>query len=891
MSRKTRQLIWSVPLIAAVAVIGALALLMTLEPNAAQADHVDLPGSATGLEATAESRTSIELTWTAPASDNVVGNAIGGAPTGYRIDQSDDNRVWEQLVVNTGNTLTSRTLRDNISTSTQRHYRVFAINEAGTGPVSNNPVTAFVRVADDYPAVAPSRFTLTLSVQGPNQINLSWTEPTDNGGQKIIGYQVVEMVPDSGAEADDPNVPCNDAANCLLITAADQSTKRTAKADGLNAGSTHYYRVIAMNGIGSGTPSDVKGATTTQPTAPSRPGEPVAVPGSTGSDGTRTIDLYWTEPASNGGHMLADHVIEARVRVRTSADDVTPVTWTDWTDWKVLGQTGSTTLRDASGSGLTAISAVDVTRGSGDPGTVDSPSMAYNARLSQAEDGEYKFRMRAEQDNDPAGKGLNLKSAWANFNGGREITVPAASPTLQAGNNLPLRTNTEAIVPLMPDLTAKSLDVESVRRQGIGLTWKASDGLDMVVGPSDHDEDDETAMVNDDGPTPSDYRIDFIDVSDDADPSGWQLGQTRTVSLSQWQHQGLTSGDGRIYRLFPINGNVFGEAAIAADTVDPANVANPDQVLNLRQTGKTTTSITMGWGSLSSAATYDLSYAPVPDDGSAPDSGTWMTLKEGLTTTSYTDSMGLNPGDQRWYRIVAKTDKGGVVPGTGGAEALGETDEAGEPGKPVGLVAEVAKDSSFTATTDRGVLLLWDEPLDEGKDPETSYRVQRMVNGGAWETILEDTKSLDNQTALSTHYNDEEEPAMDEMRAYRVAALSGNGLGPWSNVAYIPAQDHVPPTLTAPAMVDATVSGSMVTVTWEDGAGADKFTIAMFRRNADGSVDVANAVWQTGVTASPYTVDMESRPADTYVVAVAAGQDDDSGGTTWSDWATGSVVY
>ena len=379
MSRKTRQLIWSAPLIAAFAVIGALALLITLGPNTAQADHVDLPGPVTGLEATAESRTAIELTWTASASDNVVGNAIPGAPTGYRIDQSDDNRVWEQLVVNTGNTLTSRTLRDNISTSTQRHYRVFAINEAGIGPVSNNPVTAFVRVADDYPAVVPSRFTLTLSVQGPNQLDLSWTEPTDNGGQEIIGYQVVEMV-DADTDLANARTACpvdgaydaggvgGDPTACLNITAADQGAERTAKADGLNAGSTHYYRVIAMNGIGTGTPSDVKGATTIQPTAPRRPGEPVAVPhlDSVGSPNTRTIDLYWTEPTSNGGHALKPHVIEAQVRTRTSAVDATPVTWTDWTDWVALAESASTPIPATD-------PVATVRRDPGEPGTVAMP--------------------------------------------------------------------------------------------------------------------------------------------------------------------------------------------------------------------------------------------------------------------------------------------------------------------------------------------------------------------------------------------------------------------------------------------------------------------------------------------------------------------------------------
>ena len=494
--------------------------------------------------------------------------------------------------------------------------------------------------------------------------------------------------------------------------------------------------------------------------------------------------------------------------------------------------------------------------------------------------------MRAEQNDMPEGKGLNLKSSWSDFNGGRTITVPAASPTLPLDNtvtpNLPVRKNLAAIVPLMPNLTAKSLDVESVRRQGIGLTWKAAVGEDMVAGRNDGDDNDETPLVDDDGPTPSDYRIDFIDVSDDADPSGWQLGQTRTVSLTQWQHQGLPTGAGRIYRLFPINGNVFGLADIAAAIVAQANVANPDQVLNLRQTAKTTTSITMGWGSLSSATEYDLYYAPVPENGGVPLGGAWKELKAGLTTTSYMDSMGLNPGDKRWYRIVAKNGAN-VVPGTGGAEALGATDEAGEPGTPVGLVAEVAKDSSFTATTDRGVLLLWDEPLDEGKDPETSYRVQRMVNGGAWETILEDTKSLDNQTALSTHYNDEEEPAMDEMRAYRVAALSGSGAGAWSNTAYIPAQMHAASVLgdASDLMATRNADGS-IALEWTPAPNATH----NFVYGTDGTNLVA---WAYAMVDDMHTVPADDLTDGTsYTFYVIAGQWTKVTEGTWEgEWAPG----
>ena len=186
MSRKTRKLIWSVPLVAVLAVAGALVIFAAIAPNGAQAQEVMVPGPVTELEATAKSRSSVELTWTAPTN--------GGVPTGYRVDYSDDNREWVLHTADTGRTSSRLLIDKGITTETQRHYRVFGINAAGTGPVSKDPVTAFISVADTYPAVAPSRVTLTLSVVGPNQIDLSWTEPTDSGGAKITGYKVIEMV-------------------------------------------------------------------------------------------------------------------------------------------------------------------------------------------------------------------------------------------------------------------------------------------------------------------------------------------------------------------------------------------------------------------------------------------------------------------------------------------------------------------------------------------------------------------------------------------------------------------------------------------------------------------------------------------------------------------------
>ena len=195
MSRKTRKLIWSVPLVAVLAVVGALAIFAALAPNGAQAQEVMVPGPVEGLEAVAKSRSSIELTWNAPAA------TTGGTPTGYRIDHSNDNRVWTLLKDNTGSTATKYTIATGITADTERYYRVFAINQAGTGPVSVDPVTAFASVPRTFPPTEPGRVTLTLALDTDDpygKINLSWTEPSENGGSAVTDYEIVEMIDTDG---------------------------------------------------------------------------------------------------------------------------------------------------------------------------------------------------------------------------------------------------------------------------------------------------------------------------------------------------------------------------------------------------------------------------------------------------------------------------------------------------------------------------------------------------------------------------------------------------------------------------------------------------------------------------------------------------------------------
>ena len=90
-----------------------------------------LPFAPTGLSATHMGRYRIDLSWTAPAFD-------GNLPiTGYKIEVSPDGVTnWTDLVPDTGSPGTAYT-HSPLPSSSTRHYRVSAINSAGTGDPSD----------------------------------------------------------------------------------------------------------------------------------------------------------------------------------------------------------------------------------------------------------------------------------------------------------------------------------------------------------------------------------------------------------------------------------------------------------------------------------------------------------------------------------------------------------------------------------------------------------------------------------------------------------------------------------------------------------------------------------------------------------------------------------
>ena len=113
-------------------------------------EAADKPGAPTGLSATADGQTEIDLLWTAPSDD-------GGANiTGYRIEVSTDGSSWSDLVTNTNSTSTSYS-HTGLTAGSTRHYRVSAINSAGTGTASDTDSAT----TDSAPTPRPTGIAVT----------------------------------------------------------------------------------------------------------------------------------------------------------------------------------------------------------------------------------------------------------------------------------------------------------------------------------------------------------------------------------------------------------------------------------------------------------------------------------------------------------------------------------------------------------------------------------------------------------------------------------------------------------------------------------------------------------------------------------------------------------
>jgi titin len=168
------------------------------------------------------------------------------------------------------------------------------VNGIGSGPRSNELSAAL--------AEAPSAPTL-LGAPADGAVALSWTEPEDDGGSPISGFNLYRRVA-GGLES-------------LLATTGATETIYVDFA--VTNGTEYTYRVAAVNVVGEGARSSAVSVTPTSPNTIEAPDPPQSLTGATAKGKNASgLVLSWAAPADDGGSPIASYFVYRQAPGETS---------------------------------------------------------------------------------------------------------------------------------------------------------------------------------------------------------------------------------------------------------------------------------------------------------------------------------------------------------------------------------------------------------------------------------------------------------------------------------------------------------------------------------------------------------------------------------------------
>ena len=992
MSRKTRKLIWSAPLMAVLAVAGALAIFTALVPKEAAAHEAAMhgpPAPVTMLAAEAaaddmdtpalEGRNAVSIMWKASATTGV--NASDAA-THYRIDRSEDTRVWTQIEPSLADadvacdSSVGAEYRCHMDTdlepNTTYYYRVFAMNAFGISAVS---VDDTYDAATTEPVGAPMAVRdLEATDDQEKQIDLSWDAPTDDGGADILLYCIVVANPSGTltdlavatnasqcktvtvASTDDEIATLtnalkaaaapgasNDSVDVIVIEATDDDDMPVTSFEHLKLESPNIirlrYRVYAVNDkdgklstemdreISASVTNTADGRTIEDAITPDeelrKPAAPMnlraVVRIAVGDITSPEIRLYWTVPDSHPSSVVL-------AKIDSNATRTIEVTLWDGTEYAAIESAEITCQGDA------------VRHANAPPAqcVITSEDLTKNTNIRTN-----TYRVRYVIDD-------NGSDAGGTMIGGDDATIGVSLPLTEDNEepDLPLiRAFDDAGFVAAEDL--RSRDNPGSPKTAIDLLWQRNDNAE---------EDQPTGYV-------IEYSVDegvtWKTLRNADTPS--DLG-TNTI----YTHSGVSPGKKYTYRVFPWHSSAYGLPKTIMASSEPADV--PDPVQNLRVTAAGEDKLRLDWNSLSAsnngghpvigylvqvsndpnndttnnnAKTVDnwTSQGIREDDNSTSDVDEYdpLTTEAGVTTYTYkgtTDDM-LSAGSRRWFRVFAITLENDGRGNTGGDElatnyssrsedspTVGDVSGAMEvdgitdaiddpsdtpadqvPGAPVGLTAEPSHSINLIARTDRGVLLLWNEPAQTPQTKVSSYVIERQVVGTdtTWQAEGSVTFTGDTDTKKRTSYVDTENPEMGEVRMYRVGSKNIAGTT-WATAIMYPAAHgaHVPdaPTLgnagvPMAGLTDNNDPGS-IKLTWTAGENANVHWVVVVLVDANGDFDVDNSVWTQASAQDSHTVAMETEgliPGNYRAMVIAGMHDSDAGTTQWSTWQNTQFAY
>ncbi len=614
-------------------------------------------GAPSGLAAAASGATSVALGWTAPSAPS--SNPV----IDYLVQVSANaGATWTTYDDGVGTDTTATV--SGLTTGSTYLFRVSTVNSAGTGrAVSSSAVTLAV---PDQPT------NVGAAAASSTTVDLSWTAPAAVPGAPLTDY-VIDYSTDNEVH--------------WTSYGAGVSTASTATIGGLAVGASYWFRVSAVNAVGTGLPGyDDPVVMTTVP------GEPRNVTGSSVSAGV--VGLSWTVPADNGGSAITDYVVQY------AAADGTD-TWRTFTD-------GTSTATSATVTGLT----------DGAPGYYIRVS-ALNVQGAGAYSTDQPLVVAAGVPSAPGGITVDAGTDHADVawtapadNGGVPIadytvSTPRGDGTFASCTTTVLTCRLTGLAPSTPYLvTVTATNVAGhVRSATANATTTASHAVPgSPLGVSGTPSDRAvrvtwTAPVSDGGLAITAYAV-------TASPGG----ATCTSAGLSCVVSGLTDGTPYTFTVTATNADGTSAASAASSPVTPASVPSAPLALDATSPG-ISGQIDLAW--TAPASTGGATIVDYRVQSSADDGATWTDVTRDPSAARTATVIELDDTRDYLFRVAA-VNVVGTGPASVPSSPVPPTSHSGDPGIVTGLT---------TTPQDDGMALAWTTPAYLG-GLVTGYQVQ-----------------------------------------------------------------------------------------------------------------------------------------------------------------------
>ena len=523
-----------------------------------------------------------------------------------------------------------------------------------------------------FKAVPAAPQNVQATVVSSTQVDLTWTAPTDDGGDPIVQYRVYRSTTSGSGYVE-------------VGTSTTASFSDTSVAPG----NTYYYLIAAENGVGIGLNSTEISVT--------MPGPPSAPQSLSGQAGNGWVYLTWQAPADDGGSAITQYLIY-RATIQggpyTNINNVSASVLA-YNDTSVAnGQSYYYVVKAENAYGVgPASNEVAVTPGGvpSQPRNVTAQTgngWVYLSWSAPADDGgfpiKYYLVYRSVQSGSGYAQVANVTTISYNdtglTNGQTYYYKVSAVNALGEGAN-----STEvSAMPVGPPSAPQSLSSQS----GVGwiyLTWQAP--------------------ANDGGSAITQYLIYR------ATTQGGPYTNINNVSASVLAYNDTSVANGQSYYYVVKAENAYGVGP-ASNEIKATAGAVPSQPLNV------TTQHGDGW--------IYLTWNPPADTGGSQikyylvyrtnQSGSGYVQVANVTTTSYNDT-GLTNGQAYYYVITAVNDDG-------------EGPFSQEVSDIPGTIPQPPTNLKILEVGNRSLTLTWDPPSDTGGYPITEYKIYRSTTSG-----------------------------------------------------------------------------------------------------------------------------------------------------------------